>query len=310
MSPPSPPRPQKYIAPNDLEYLLVVFLIRFAPRFSHALFADVLAWFAYRLSRPKRRAMEKNITCAFGNAGSAARTAEITRGSFHAFWQAMFAWSLPPLEVTAPRIRVDGMEHLYAGLARGKGVILWESGGFGERLLAKRILHARGFAIHQIHGSKNLGGFGVDNHPVTRVRARVRYFFDARELGFLAKTTYLPEDDSLAYTRVLLATLHANLILCATGDGREGYKHVRARFLGQFVPFATGMVSLARLADATLLLMFCWREEDGTVHLRLYPPPEYSQALDRYIIALEQEIRQRPHLYRNWHLVNADAEKL
>lgn len=307
MRPSSLPRPQKYIAPNDLEYLLIVFLIRFAPRFSHALFADVLGRLAYRLSRPKRRAMERNITCAFGKAGGAARTAEITRGSFHAFWQAMFAWSLPPLEVTAPRIRVDGIEHLNAGLARGKGVILWESSGFGERILAKRILHARGFAMHQIHGSRNLGGFGVDNHPVTRARERVKCFFDARELRFLAKATYLPEDESLAYTRALLASLRANLILCATGDGREGYKHVRARFLGQSVPFATGMVSPARLADATLLPMFCWREEDGTVHLRLDPSPEYSQALDRYIIVLEQEIRQRPHQYRNWHLVNAEA---
>lgn len=295
---------------KDLYYLSVVALVavagRLPPRARSGL-AGALGRLAYHTSRTKRRLIESNVAKAFGP--GAGRT-DIVRAAFREFWREMLWWAepLPPGGVP-----IVGLEHLRRALDSGRGAILWESTGFGRRLLAKQALHAAGVAVHQIHGPNNLGGLLADLRFGTRVRDAVKRFFDRRERRFVAAIIDLPASDSLAFTRDLLGRLARNAVLCISGDGRVGQRLVRLRFLGRTTLFAPGMVSLARLTGAPLLPLFCLPGSDGRPRVVIEPPirierraereQELRCALEQYATLLEAYVRRHPELYRNWHLL-------
>lgn len=298
------------ITPADAYYLTIIALIRITPRAQQALLISCMANAAYWVSRKKRAAIERNLDVAFGSELSSSKKERIVRGTFCSFWRELFDWSLPPL-VHLP-VEWHGIEHLQAARRNGRGIILWESNGFGKRLLPKRILHANGCVLTQVHGANNLGGFLTDKHT-SSVARRVKSFFDARERRFTSEIIYLPANDSFAFTRTLLARLRANAILCVTGDGRTGQKFLSVPFLGQRVPLASGMVNLARLARSPILPLFCHSERNGKVCITVEPPLALDRGTDRatatrlalkqYACLLEQRIRAYPEQYRNWHLV-------
>jgi lauroyl/myristoyl acyltransferase len=211
-------------------------------------------------------------------------------------------------------VRVTGEEHLRRALAAGDGAVLLESSGFGRRLLVKQVLHSLGFALHQIHGQNALGGFLVDERSRTRVRASlVKPFFESRERQFVADIVDMPASDSLAFIRALRGHLRANAVLCVTGDGREGKRLVPLQFLGRTVMFSSGTVSIARLAGAPLLPVFCAPDDDSVMRVTIGPPirvdsevahdENLGHALAQYAGLLESHVRRQPWLYRNWHLL-------
>jgi lauroyl/myristoyl acyltransferase len=75
------------------------------------------------------------------------------------------------------------------------------------------------------------------------------------------------------------------------------------------------MVSLAKLAGATILPLFCFSNSDGQTTLILESPIPLDlddsrkqvneKALMYYADLLESYIRRYPDQYRNWHLVGA-----
>lgn len=309
------------MALRDIEYIATVLLIHFAPRALLPLIVKGLGYAAYHLSREKRRVMETNLEIAFGKTLDERQKRMIVRGAMEQVWKEMFELSLPPPEPGDLKIVVRGLEHLHAALEQGKGVILWESNSFGSRTLAKRILNARGLPVHQIHGPDNLGGFLAERRSESRLcRDWIRPFFDTREARFVSELIYLPDDNSLLYTRTLLERLQQNAILCVAGDGRFGKKLIRLHFLGQPVSFATGMSSLARLAGAPILILLCVQERDSRVCLRVGPPLKVEgkrsvveaipAALAEYAEVLEAEIRRHPEMYRNWHLVGTSGKMM
>ncbi|HZQ07304.1 MAG TPA: lysophospholipid acyltransferase family protein [Anaerolineae bacterium] len=297
-------------SPRDLYHLTVINLIRFTPHALQPYLIQALARTAYHLSRAKRHAIEQNLNAAFGRLNSQ-HQAFIVRGTFYSFWQEMFDWSLPPLE-SIPNITILGMEHLHTALQKGSGVILCESNGFGKRILPKRILHARGFPISQVHGPDNLGGFSTNNNrSASPLQPRIKNFFDQREKQFIAQQFDLPDDESLGFTRTLIHALHHNAILCLAGDGRVSHKFIHLPFLGQTVPFATGMVSLARITAAPILPLFCFRPQNDSIYIAIEPPLDLPTSerdtaarctLSDYTQRLESRIRAHPEQYRNWHL--------
>ncbi len=119
---------------------------------------NALAGAAYRLSHKKRRAIERNIACAFGGRIDPAKTRRITVGCFREVWQEMVDW-VPAVgdRLPAAEIEIRGLAHLEQALAGGKGAILWESNGFSRRVQAKRTLHAHAIPLHQTHGETHLG---------------------------------------------------------------------------------------------------------------------------------------------------------
>jgi lauroyl/myristoyl acyltransferase len=294
---------------KDLYHLSVVAVAalggRLPPRGRDRL-SRALGRLAHRLSRSKRGLVERNVANAFGPAARA----DVVRATFSDFWRELSSRSEPLPREGVP---IVGLEHVSGALDAGRGAILWESAGFGRRFLSKRALHAAGIAVHQIHGPNNLGGLLVDRRFESRIGACIGRFFDRQERRFVADIVYLPADDSLAFTRDLRERLARNAVLCCTGDGRVGQRLVPLRFLGRTTLFAPGMVSLAKLAGAPLLPLFCVSESDGRHRVVIEPPirierradreEELRGALGHYAALLESYIRRWPELYRSWHLL-------
>jgi len=151
-----------------------------------------------------------------------------------------------------------GEAHLREALSRGKGVILLESNNFGSRIMARRIVSAHGYPLHQVHMVIHLGsGFVVRPADRNWASAMLGRYFDKCEKEFLEEIIYLPPTDSMAFTRTMLDRLQRNAIICLAGDGRYGQRLVEVPFLGVPKTFSTGMMSLARSSGAAVLPLFC-----------------------------------------------------
>ncbi len=189
--------------------------------------------------------MESNLDKAFADRFSPEQRRKIVKGAFYEFWRNMFSLLASRAEKGAlGEIDVKGIEHLHRALEKGKGVILWESNGFGSRVVAKQVLHARGYFLHQVHGGNNLGGFLVNDSTTTCVRRWIKRIFNSWEGRFISEIIDLPETNSLAFTRILVRLLSRNAIVCISGDGKTGHNFVRLHFLGGIESFATGIVTL------------------------------------------------------------------
>jgi lauroyl/myristoyl acyltransferase len=214
-------------------------------------------------------------------------------------------------------VDVRGLEHLRSALAAGRGVILWESSGFGQRLLSKAALKAHGYEVIQFHGAENLGGFLLRS-VASVVRERViRPFFDGIELHAVSRIVQLRPDNSLTYLRTLIESLRQNAVICMTGDGRSGHRFVVRQFLNHSLPFATGAVSLSRLTGAPLVPMFCYRPSGARSVLVLEPPvalpadASRDEAVDygvqRFVDLLIGYVERYPTQYRNWHTLDIES---
>lgn len=310
------PGPRRLLVPRDLYFLAIVILVRLTCRgglsFLRRAAIAALSSAAYLLSRHKRRIVEGNVARALGELGPALRR-RIVRGSFRGFWEEIFFDATEgAVFLKQGRIEVHGIEEVQAALRRGQGAILWESKGFGPRLLAKQALRWNGVAVAQVHGANEMGAFVTEDSRGTRLReAWVLGFFVRRELRVVSEIIRLPSSSSLAFTRLLHDRLRRNGVVCVPADGRAGLRHLDLPFLGGTAPFATGMVTLSRITGAPLFPMFCVKAPGGRVRLVIERPIVIEREADRhegvrkalatYLALLETHIRRRPELYRNWH---------
>lgn len=267
---------------------------------------------AYRLSARKRRLSEERLAQAMPPALSASERRAIVKGSFREFWRETFSLVLSRSErQTLAAVEVQGLEHLRAALARGKGVILWESSHFGRRLMAKDILRDRGFAVYQVHAEGHIGGLRNDRDGRSVLRQRIlQPVFERHERRSVAGTIRIPWSDSLAFTRVIWRWLREGAVVCTASDGTRGEKFVSVPFLRHSQPFATGVVSLARTSGAAILPMFCFDDPPGRPRLVIEPPvliesrPDRDRAVEdalaRYACLLESYVRRYPTQYRSW----------
>ena len=83
-------------------------------------------------------------------------------------------------------------------------------------------------------------------------------YVDACERRVVREILYLDQDLRLSSTRQLYRWLEQNAIVCVALEGRMERKHVLLPFLGKPRPFATGLVSLARLSRAPLLPLYLY----------------------------------------------------
>lgn len=271
--------------------------------------ASAVAALAARVSVAKRRRTEAALAACFGDSLSATERGSVTRSTFDAFWKDVFA--LARRRGTAARLRraeVDGLHHLEAALARGRGAILWESSGFGSRNLAKQVLAARGVELVQVHAEAHLAGFGDYRRSTWFRRTVAKPFFDRLTGSFAAAIVDLTPDGSLAFTRALARHLAANRVVCVAFDGSLGHGWVTVPFLGATRRFATGTVHLAALTGAPLLPLLGVIDTAPRVVIHEPIPVESAGDRDRLALAtvmryanlLEEWIRQHPGQYRGW----------
>jgi lauroyl/myristoyl acyltransferase len=193
------------------------------------------------------------------------------------------------------RVRVEELTELDIALRRGKGVVLWES-PFGHPLLGKAALIERGYSLVQVHGPEHGGSMTwVGQHLVKRYHRRLskRLFDEIIEINY----------QSLAYLRKVEARLKANRIVCVRAFGLAGQKFLTTPFKGGVAYVPTGIMSLVRRTNSTLLGLFCYTEdgEDHLVLAGLFPlngsnPADNtgSAIASRYLSRLGQMIDRHP----------------
>jgi KDO2-lipid IV(A) lauroyltransferase len=264
---------------------------------------------AFQFSHHKYRAIETNLTRAFGDTLTAKERRALAHRIFVAYWQELFSWSKTP-EYFSRRASVRGIEHLEQASASGKGVILWESNGFGTRVAGQSILAAHGIHLTQIHTLWHLGGLGAGDADTSWiVRHLIHPYFDRLERSRVSEVIYLPTDSSLAFTRTLFRRLRANAALCIAAEGHAGQKQIELEFLGQPCQFSSGVPSLSLLSGAPIVPFFCTPAPDGGYTLEILPALEHrhpsptcraESLFSAYLGTLESAVRSHPEWYRHW----------
>ena len=303
--------------PIDLYFLIIITIVRvtswFPYRSVRIAVARVLAGLSYHLSLSKRAAMKRAVTAALGDRLDDRELTRILKGSFYDLWLEVLGSKPNKIDAEAvTEAQVIGWNHLEDALAAGKGVILWESSGFGRRFWAKQILCRKGMRVHQIRGSTHLGG--LYSHSATWVRRCViGPFFDDAESPYVAELILLPSTGNLSYGRMLLQRLRENAAICVAADGMNGARLLAVPFLGASYQFSTGMVSLARKSGAAILPIVCLEIDDGKACLIIEEAirvdedddreRQIEQIIARYAALMERCIQREPTSYRNWHMV-------
>ena len=302
---------RRFATPYDLYLLCVIVLLKTVNRSRSFRLAGYLSRFAglaaWRLSRRRRQSRERIIAQTLDI--SSADTKRVVKRSFYEFWDSVF--SLPYCGIQRSDCRLAelrGLDHLKNALAKGRGVILWESHSFGKRALAKRVLHQNGFSVCQIHAQNHLEGFR--NSESWIAKNAIQPFFENLEKPFVKEILYLTTGD-ISFNRTLLKRLKRNAILCIAADGRQGHKFIPVWFLGHSVLFSTGMISLAKLSTATILPLFCVQQATEKATVIIEAPIEIEANGDResglersvkqYAGVLESYIRRYPEQYLSWH---------
>jgi len=212
---------------------------RIPPRAARAL-ASLIAAVEYRFS-PRRRAAVLSNLDVIGRSGHPrlARRADRERAarsvfrSYHRFFLEFLAQRRLIRAAWDRAFRFQGMEVLYAAVARGRGAIIaaphlgnWELGGLALARL--------GFRVHVVTGTQL--------HPLFSGAARAL----KEESGISVST---PGDGFVP----LLETLkHGGLVVLLV-DGDVYTRGVSAPFFGRRVSFPAGPALLARRSEAPLL---------------------------------------------------------
>ena len=211
-----------------------------------------------------------------------------------------------PQRVDFPALQgcaVEGLEHLDAALAEGKGAILLTLHlGFGR--LAKPILRARNYAVWTL-GSPPADL--DDEQEQSRFAAFVRGKLLRKPRFQRRQDSDLPVGINL---RPVLQALARNEAVLMTVDGKQSLNFVDVPVLGRPVPFATGAPRMATSANAALLPVFVVDTDlSRTVPLKLILKPRIEPPgtgnVDADCLAMLQEfatvaegiVREHPHLY-------------
>ncbi len=240
---------------------------------------------AYRAGGRRRIVADYNLRACFPDWSPAERDA-LCRRHHEAlaigFFESFLCWggSFDRLRRLA---RVEGIEHLDAGLAGGRGVLML-SGHFTTLEVGGKLLTMQRRVAHM---------FNPPDHPVVRAvmtRGRARY-----------SDTSIPRDD----VRGLLRALRGNqAIWYASDQGFEGKGSRPVPFFGVPAPTNVALSRIARMSGAAVVPFFCERLPGSAGYLlRVLPPLENFPTDDEvedartYHRLLEDQIRRAPEQY-------------
>ena len=245
----------------------------------------MFAWLSAPLLRKRRRYARVNLALCFPELDAHAR-ARMERATWRAtitgLLELMRAWFAPRATVAA-LVEVQGLEHVRAAQAGGRGVLLL-TGHFPHSELGGRALaDALGLPLSVV--------VRRNAHPCME-----RWMDAARRRAFAG--TIGKKD-----VRALLRTLSRGGLVAYSADQNFTYQNAFVPFFG--VPAATLVATsdIARRSGAVVLPYWFLREDDGRYRLWIEPEwedwPSGDPAADaaRYMRELERVVRMRPAQY-------------
>jgi phosphatidylinositol dimannoside acyltransferase len=222
-------------------------------------FGDLLFW----CQRGKRGELERNLQFLLGNDLSPSAVQQVARDWFR------FA-SCEAVDVKRLRCRarpmqrlveVRGREHLEAALAAGKGAILC-SAHFGAYDSGFSVLHASGIPITTIGRRTHI--YGADLSSAERWFWELAYAKSVRR--HRQRPIIEPRPGQPQVAVLAAAVLRANEVVTISIDGppmeKDRARAVEVPFLGRRAQLLPGVVTLAHLTGAPLLMAFLYRKAD------------------------------------------------
>jgi lauroyl/myristoyl acyltransferase len=267
-------------------------LLRFAPGGLAARAFRAGADLAAHRDGPGTCQLRRNLARVVPHAPSAELDALVRDGlrSYARYWQEVF--TLPWTDHAALVDRLDsameGVEHLNAALARGRGVVV-------------ALPHSGNW---DMAGLWFVGRHGAFSTVVERLAPEALYqrFVAYRgSLGF----DIIPLTGDETLTRRLLHRLRAGGVVCLLADRDLTGAGTAVEFFGATARMPLGPARLAAATGATLLVVGCWFTADGW-GIRFHPPvpvPDRSvvmQATQTVADCFATDIAAHP---QDWHML-------
>ncbi|MFT4197524.1 MAG: lysophospholipid acyltransferase family protein [Pseudoxanthomonas sp.] len=245
----------------------------------------LLAWLLRPALGQRARWARINLALCFPELDQAQREALLRanlRDTLTAALELLRAWYAPSPIVRALG-RVEGLEHLQAAQAQGRGVLLL-TGHFPHAELAARL-------VSLALGAPVAGVVRRNNDPC------VEKLLDG------ARALHFPVRIGKKDMRGLLRVLQRGGAVMYSADQNFSYQNAFVPFFGVPAATLTAIPDLARRGNASVLPLWIWREDDGRYVVRIDPPwdgwPSGDPAADaaRYMRELETVVRAHPSQY-------------
>jgi lauroyl/myristoyl acyltransferase len=201
-------------------------------------------------------------------------------------------------------VEIRGREHLDAALAEGKGAILC-SAHFGSYMCAFSLVHASGFPVTSI-------GRWWWNYPPgesSAVRRMWDFVYARRVLRHRQRPNIEPWPGRLQVAVQAAAALRGNEVVTISSDAppldADLSRAIEVPFLGRQARLLPGVVTLARLTGAPVLMAFAHRSADYRHQVLEISPPvpmqgETAAAFGRCVAAMDAAIREHPAEWDFW----------
>jgi KDO2-lipid IV(A) lauroyltransferase len=245
--------------------------------------AGAVGWLAFRVIGIRRRVVRANLRLCFPELDEAARdrlAARHYRSLALGILEVARCWWRSPADL--PPHRIEGLEHLRAAQARGKGVVLL-SGHFTTLEITGRMLSLQ-VGICCLYRDPN-------NPAVAELLRRHRSDWARRAI---------PMDALKELVRALRA---GEIVWYAPDQGRWTPQAAMLPFFGHPAITNTSTSRLAAMTGAAVMSFYARREEDGSYSLRISPPlegfPTENPEADtlRLVSDLETAVRAAPEQY-------------
>jgi Kdo2-lipid IVA lauroyltransferase/acyltransferase len=266
---------------------------------------DLSFWFRAR----KRSEIVRNLRCVLGDELGPEEADDLAREYF----RMASCWVIDVMRLRgrarplAKLVEIRGREHLDAALAGGKGAILCIAHSWTGGL---SLLHASGFPLTTI------GRWDWNYEPMSSVERRFwDLVFARRVLRHRQRPNIEPWPDRVHVAAQAAVALRANEVVTISSDAApldaDLARTVEMPFLGRQARLLPGVVTLARLTGAPVLMVFVRRLADYRHQVLEISPPmpmegETVTAFGRCVAAMDAAIRTNPADWIYW----ADTDDL
>lgn len=237
-----------------LLYDIAAALVGLAPPRIRLAVGSFVGYGFWAIDPKHRRVAQRSLALAYGTALDATAVKRLARESMRHFGRVMVetvASARFEADLTQGRVRVEGVEHLRAALARGKGLIGF-SGHFGHWELLRL---AAGY-----HGVPSVTVARPLDNPLLGERlTRLRRL---EGMGVVAKRGAVSS---------ALKTLRAGGFVTLLIDQRSERSGLAVPFFGRTAFAADALAVLALRTGAPIIPGFAALQPDGTWHVRIGP---------------------------------------
>jgi lauroyl/myristoyl acyltransferase len=274
----------------------------------------------FRCQGRKRTELARNVRLVLGDELTPTAPQQVIRDWFR-------LTSCSPVDVKRLRrgagplrqlVEIRGREHLEAALAAGKGAILC-SAHFGSHASGLSVLHASGFPV--THVGRWDHNYEYDYRIKYNVRAGVssaeRWFWETvyakPMLRYRQRPNIEPWPGRPQVAMLAAAALRANEVVSISIDAppldSERARAVNVPFLGRQVQLLPGVVTLAELTGAPVLMGFLCRRVDYRHQVWEISAPMpleggTTAAFERCVAEVSAAIRRSPAHWNLWHTVD------